>query len=80
VSMSKKSFSISDLWRLSAIAHATGIPRTTLRAAVERGEIPYWTTACGTALVRQQDVRDWATRGPDRLGWGKPRTWDLPSS
>lgn len=77
---SPKRSEVTQLWKLASLATKLNIPRTTLASAVTRGEIPHWRTACGTILVREDDVRDWAFRGPDNLGIGKPRSWSAPKT
>lgn len=54
---------LTNLYRLgSALAKATGIPRQTIRSAMQRGEIGTYYTACGVQLVDVRDVRRWAVR------------------
>ena len=54
---------LTNLYRIgSALAKAVGIPRQTIRSAMQRGEIGTYYTACGVRLVDVRDVRRWATR------------------
>ena len=54
---------LTNLYRLgSALATAVGIPRQTIRSAMQRGEIGTYYTACGVQLVDVQEVRRWAVR------------------
>lgn len=56
------------LTRIAIAAQAAGINRSTLKSAVERGDLPVYQTACGLPLVVQADVEKWAKqerqRGP----------------
>lgn len=69
-----KSKLFSDYWRVSKIATHLSVPRTSLHAAVDRGEVPSVTTACGEHLVLESDVIRWMANPMQR---GKPRTWEL---
>jgi len=54
---------LDNLYRLgNALQAATGIPRQTIRSAVDRGEISTITTACGATLVDIRHVQKWAAR------------------
>ena len=71
---------IARLYRPAVIAAKLGIPRTTLAAAIQRGEILMYTTGCGVDLTTREEVEAWAVRGPDNLGIGKPRRWDATAT
>lgn len=64
----------SKLYRVAIAAAETGVNRTTLLSAIERGEIPSETTGCGLPLVTLAEVRKWAAhagkrkRGPKAKG------------
>ena len=55
------------IMRVGEAAKATGIKRTTIIAAIDRGEIRSYPLACGLPTVRLTDVVGW--RRPKR---GRP--------
>jgi len=50
------------LYRISCAARATGVKRTTIQAAVGRGEIAAEHTGCGMPLVTLRDITRWAKK------------------
>lgn len=60
---------LRDLTLIIAAAAECGIHVNTLRSAVERGDVPSWTTRCGTPLVRLRDVKAFQKHPPKR---GRP--------
>ncbi len=66
---------ISDYWRIGHLARSLSIPPTTLRSAVQRGEIPHQKTACGETLLKQKDVLAWMAAPTPNIR--KPRTWEM---
>lgn len=63
---------INQLYRVGVAAEKTKVGRTTILAAIKRGEIPSYETACKLPLVAIADVKKWAkverTRGPKTGG------------
>mgnify|MGYP001467085321 CR=1 FL=1 len=51
---------------VSRAARVTGVARSTLQSAVERGEVELILLAGGTRIVRIDDVRAWIAQGADR--------------
>ena len=50
---------IDKLYRLTCAAAKTGVPVTTIRSAVDRGELPTQVTACGLHLVALSNLERW---------------------
>ena len=61
---------LSDLFRVAAAAKKLKLIRTTLLAAVGRGEIPTYATGCQLKLVTLSDGRRWAKQ--ERFPGRKP--------
>ncbi len=63
------------LTRIAIAAQVAGVNRSTLKSAVERGDLPSYLTACGLPLVVQADVNKWAKqerqRGPKPANAGE---------
>jgi hypothetical protein len=49
-------------------ANAVSVPRTTLRSAVDHGEVVYVATVGGTRLVEIASAKKWAKNRPSRGG------------
>jgi excisionase family DNA binding protein len=58
------------LYRISHAAQKTGVGRSTIQAAIGRGEIDAVVTGCGLPLVTLAAVRSWAKA--DRKPGPKP--------
>ena len=52
----------SKLYRIAIAAQRTGVGRTTLLAAIDRGELTVYETGDGLPLVTLADVRKWAKK------------------
>lgn len=51
---------VSKSYRVGKAAEKAGVLRTTVLAAIKRGEIPCDKTACGLPMVALSDVKRWA--------------------
>jgi hypothetical protein len=62
---------VSQLSRVAVVAKLLDIKRSTIKSAIERGEIAAHESACGLPMVRLSDVEAWASvtrkRGPKPL-------------
>jgi excisionase family DNA binding protein len=54
------------MYRIANIAKLLGVPRQTVQTAVDRGDIPSETTACGLPLVKRQAVERFLAHRPKR--------------
>ena len=63
--------------RIAILCAKMGVSRTTIIAAIERGEIPVVQIGDGLDLLEPDDLAAWIKRGPDRPQ-GRPVT--QPSS
>ena len=66
----KKPPQIEELWHLNEMARRVGLPKQTLSAAIQRGEIPVVRTADQIPLIRQTDVEAWLNNRPKA---GRPK-------
>lgn len=55
-----------ELYRIAVACQEVGLARSTVRSAIERGEIKAHQTGCGLPLVSLHDVRLWAARSHER--------------
>lgn len=58
----------SEYYRIGIAAELTGVKRTTIASAIERGELPAEVLGCTLPVVRLEDVKAWGKvkrkRGP----------------
>lgn len=59
---------VAKLYRIAVAARDVGVQRSTLKSAIDRGEVAVFESACGLPMVRLADVVQWAaqerSRGP----------------
>lgn len=60
------------LYRIASAAKRTGVARSTIKSAVERGEIKSFKTGCGLPLVALTDVYRWYGKSNERKRGPKP--------
>lgn len=64
---------VSESCGLKYAAHKTGVARTTIQSAVERGEIPSEKDMGGVPHVRLADVEAWNAKAGERRRGPKPK-------
>ena len=51
---------VAKLTRIAVAAESAGVNRSTLKSAVERGEVKSYRSACGLPMILMADVMAWA--------------------
>lgn len=64
----------SKLYRITSAAEKCGTIKQTLSAAIRRGDLPAYFTACGLPLVKLEDVRRYLADPPKRGRKPHPNT------
>ena len=57
---------VSQCWMLPQAAELLKVGRSTLRAAIDRGDLRVWKTACDHQLVTMEDCREFLASTPGR--------------
>ncbi len=60
---------VKNLFRIGIVAKKTGVPRTSIMTAIDRGEIAVYHSACKLPMVTLADVQKW---GKEERPMGRP--------
>lgn len=65
-----KNINITDYYRISSAAKATGVSRDFLKRRVDQGKVPCIVTACGLRLVKLEDAKNARTEKESTIPFG----------